>query len=712
VGNNTTNSPVSGLAAGQFDVLSLKPGNQVILQGATAFIPSNNTDKTAELITFWNANNVGVRTAVDEVGGGSIISGTCLVPSNAASSIVATPVELSDWVTSSHPVTDSATPSQPSDGVTQSHPVTTSTPSVSTASSNGSNGGNTPEGILSGETVTVNGSGSGFTLPANKSTTIKFRATINTGIAAGTCAVSTQGTVSGSNFSSVLTDDPSVGGGSNPTSTTIVAAPSITTCQTNLSPNIAATACTSSQSFAAVVAGCPTPTLTYKIGTTTITSPYNFPVGTSTVDVTASNGVGSNATCSFTVNVTRSAASPTTTNNALNFDGTNDYVDISNCSGAALDVLNAITIEYWFKGTNLQSAVRLQNVAGYIVAGWSTGLHIISSDGGTTGGLSVGANAMNGNWHHVAMTWQRNTVDGFKSYLDGQLVARRNSLDVALPSINSGMYLGAYNGSSEFMNGTLDEVRVWNVARTQAQIQAGINGCTFTSQQANLVIYYKFDHGSGGGSNSGINTMVNSANATTYPAALNNFALAGSSSNWTAVSCAVLPIELTSINITAQSTANLLTWTTASEVNVAYFAIERSIDGLSFDKIGETKAQGKGSTYEFTDDLQRRDAMHRISTTTPIAYYRIRSIDNNGTENLSKIVSITRKATGSLKVYPSIARDYLNVETDLTDDFIIVNALGQVLMHGKMVNSLDISALSVGLYVFRIGQAQAKFVKQ
>jgi hypothetical protein len=163
----------------------------------------------------------------------------------------------------------------------------TSTPSVFEPS--GGSGGSS-ESLLSGETVTVNGSGSGFTLAAGKSTTIKFRATINTGIAAGTCAVSTQGTVSGTNFANVTT---------NTASTTIVSAPVITTCPAAL--NICSNA---SQTFAAVASGCPTPTLTYKIGSTIITSPHVFPNGTSTVDVTASNGIGTNAVCSFIVNNT------------------------------------------------------------------------------------------------------------------------------------------------------------------------------------------------------------------------------------------------------------------------------------------------------------------------------------------------------------------------------------------------------------------------
>jgi trimeric autotransporter adhesin len=279
VGNNTTNSPVSGLAAGQFDVLSLLTGNQVILQGTTAFVPGGSADKTPALITFWNANNVGVRTAVDEVGGGSIISGTCLVPSNLASSIVATPVLVDNLIVSTDSTASNRVESVPT--------ILKETPSVSTASGNGSN---TPEAIFSGETVTVNGSGSGFTLAAGKSTTIKFKAAINTGIAAGTCAVSTQGTVSSPNFSNVST---------NTVSTTIVSAPDITTCPAAL------TICSNaSQSFAAIASGCPTPTLTYKIGSTIITSPYVFPDGISTVDVTASNGVGANATCSFIVNNT------------------------------------------------------------------------------------------------------------------------------------------------------------------------------------------------------------------------------------------------------------------------------------------------------------------------------------------------------------------------------------------------------------------------
>ena len=85
---------------------------------------------------------------------------------------------------------------------------------------------------------------------------------------------------------------------------------------------------------------------------------------------------------------------------ALDFDGVDDYVSTT------LDDLSgdALTIEYWFKGQSLQSAVRQQGPVDFIVAGWNVGLHILSNDGGTGDGIAVGAAATDGAWHHVAMT--------------------------------------------------------------------------------------------------------------------------------------------------------------------------------------------------------------------------------------------------------------------------------------------------------------------
>jgi len=64
----------------------------------------------------------------------------------------------------------------------------------------------------------------------------------------------------------------------------------------------AANQCSASLTFTADTAGSAAAELNYRIGTTVITSPFNFPVGVSTVTATALNG-GGFATCAFNVMV-------------------------------------------------------------------------------------------------------------------------------------------------------------------------------------------------------------------------------------------------------------------------------------------------------------------------------------------------------------------------------------------------------------------------
>ncbi len=91
----------------------------------------------------------------------------------------------------------------------------------------------TPLAPLAGENVFLGFAAGGLTpgtLPAGKTVVIKYQATISTTPNAAT--VSTQGTVSGTNFASVLTDDPSVGGATDPTVTPI-ALPDMTILKTH-----------------------------------------------------------------------------------------------------------------------------------------------------------------------------------------------------------------------------------------------------------------------------------------------------------------------------------------------------------------------------------------------------------------------------------------------------------------------------------------------
>ena len=235
----------------------------------------------------------------------------------------------------------------------------------------------------------------------------------------------------------------------------------------------------------------------------------------------------------------------------MNFDGTDDYVALPNTLTQNLSApsVSEITIEYWFKGSRIQSAVRFQTGSSWIVAGWGnpgSEKHLISTEDGTNG-ISVGAGVSDGNWHHVAMTWKKNTVNGFKSYLDGNLVEQRNSSNTDLPNMNVTGYLGRYNGTSEWMNGSLDEVRIWTRELPQSEISS--NRFLEISNGNGLLASYHFNQGFAGDNNSIITTLTE-ASPNNYTGTLNNFALNGVTSNFISPGPSLTPAAAT-INITA-----------------------------------------------------------------------------------------------------------------------------------------------------------------
>ena len=176
------------------------------------------------------------------------------------------------------------------------------------------------------------------------------------------------------------------------------------------------------------------------------------------------------------------------------------------------------------------------------------------------------------------------------------------------------------------------------------------------------------------------------------------------------VSVTTLPIELVSFSGKYTEGGNLLTWTTANEVNNKGFQVERLAPptprgGEVWDILGFKTANNKASSYQFMDN-----------TPTFTNYYRLRQIDNDGKETLSKVISVERKGNNKLKVYPNPASNVLTVERNsvpfTTSDFQILNLLGQQVMNGKATQRIDVSALPEGNYVLKVGAEQVKFIKQ
>ncbi len=160
---------------------------------------------------------------------------------------------------------------------------------------------------------------------------------------------------------------------------------------------------------------------------------------------------------------------------ALNLSGTDQAVDIPFGVCSAVAAGTEITIACWFKGSLFQSAVRLQPTSVlYVLLGFGNPpVAALQNDGEVVGGLSI-PGVQDGEWHHVAMTWQANTVNGFKIYVDGAVASQRNSNNSTLPNFVNDFpaALGAYRGVAvdEETNGTLDDVRIFDRALSDAEV--------------------------------------------------------------------------------------------------------------------------------------------------------------------------------------------------------------------------------------------------
>jgi len=103
----------------------------------------------------------------------------------------------------------------------------------------------------------------------------------------------------------------------------------------------------------------------------------------------------------------------------------------------------------------------------------------------TTGNLA-------GAWHHLAITW-----DGAGTrqwYLDGApLGAPHASGPPSVTLDPNGLTIGSAHGT-EYFHGLIDEVRVWNVARSAAEIAADYDR-TLAGNEPGLVAYWTFDDG-------------------------------------------------------------------------------------------------------------------------------------------------------------------------------------------------------------------------
>jgi len=203
-------------------------------------------------------------------------------------------------------------------------------------------------------------------------------------------------------------------------------------------------------------------------------------------------------------------------NRVLSLDGTGDYVELP--TGIFADLTEA-TVEVWVRWEKLSNYGQVfgfgsqarsmgvntwenSNALQFFIYDESRSLHLVSTTHyydydsaspflDTYDRSRWAGDLLTGQWRHIAAV---SGPGGMKLYVDGVLVAERNyeGSFAAVGDITRNLIGASHWYTNGPFNGQIDEVRVWNKARSQAEIRAGMHAA-LQGGEAGLVGLWNFD---------------------------------------------------------------------------------------------------------------------------------------------------------------------------------------------------------------------------
>lgn len=329
----------------------------------------------------------------------------------------------------------------------------------------------------------------------------------------------------------------------------------------------------------------------------------------------------------------------------------NSYIDygkgqnlscISNLSSG-----NKITVTMWLKWTD-KGAAGVGNWANLLTLADSTG----SGDNGvfwvqhnsdntrfefaihtnTREYVFSTTNPVNGQWYFLSLVYDGSLPNNnMKIYVNGILESTLNKTGnirafPAASKLNMGRWPNPGNSYRHY-NGKMDEISIWNIALTQAQIQnmmISSESVTGTSHDAvGLIGYWNFD---------------NSTAEDLSPC--HNNGIVGED--------AELPVTLMNFETENFNGKVRVKWITSAEINNDYYDVERSQNGVDFEMVGKVNGSGNSNvlkTYEWVDENPYQG----------ISYYRLKQVDFDGISQYSFITSVAVNGDSdfSVSIFPN-----------------------------------------------------------
>ncbi|MFV1883806.1 MAG: LamG-like jellyroll fold domain-containing protein [Balneola sp.] len=378
--------------------------------------------------------------------------------------------------------------------------------------------------------------------------------------------------------------------------------------------------------------------------------------------------------------ITLSAEFSQVSGSAIKFDGNDDLIDAG--SATSLKPTGSVTVEAWIKPTtDLAYAQIAGNIvddfldeSGYgITLNGSGGLFFMVETSNGSGTevefLSSGANTITLNeWQHVAGTYDGTTK---RIYINGVEVASSSSQTGSIDySPSNNFRIGQYKDSNETypFEGEIDEVRVWETARSQKEIRENMHLIP-SSAPYGLLGYWQMNEGSG----TTANNPISGTDAT-----LTNFEF-DSNDGWTT---SPLPVANGSSFTEESVTTGTFVLGTISVTMEDDF--DNAVDVMVSQITGQPNQLPSGNDVNLEDEYWTIDAFGMPGTfladltfTVPLSF----TTYGNGSLNQFKLFRRESNATGSW----TEVRDHAKAITSSTITFDSLSTFSQYTI-GRVVN--------------------------
>jgi hypothetical protein len=172
-------------------------------------------------------------------------------------------------------------------------------------------------------------------------------------------------------------------------------------------------------------------------------------------------------------------------------------------------------------------------------------------------------------------------------------------------------------------------------------------------------------------------------------------------SNWVTDSVqTAMPVKLVRFEANATNNDVVLIWITAQEINNSHFEIQYSVDGETYNKIGQVAGKGNHGSianYSFVDE----------NVSSAQNYYRLKQVDFDGVFTYSSVVYVNINKPNIVSVYPNPVQNTFTVTSEKNITSVeVLDMLGNIqqvpFTAQNTKASVNATDLKTGVYILRI----------